>query len=365
MQPLTSIASLLICLATLLSQANAENPSTVVAPFATMPTGEVVQQFTLRNSHGMQAKVIEFGAIVTELSVPDRHGKYTNVILASDSLEAYSKGFPAAAVIGRYANRIRGGRFTLDGKAIQLTKNAGENHIHGGQKHFGKLLWKGTKSEDTNVASVELKYTSRDGEEGFPGTLQVSVTYSLTDNNELQIQYKAVTDQATVVNLTNHAYFNLSGALSDVLDHQLQIEADQTTLVDKSLIPTGELASVAGTALDFRTPQRIGDRIEQLYEAAKGYDHNYVLRGELGKLRLAAKVMDPKSGRVMECFTTEPGVQLYTANGFNNNPFPRHGAFCLETQHYPDSPNHPEFPTVVVRPNSPWSSTTIFRFSIQ
>ncbi len=363
MRPLTLIASLFTFLGFLATQAKAENPSTVVAPFATMPSGELVQQFTLRNSHGMQAKVIEFGAIVTELSVPDRQGNYANVVLASDSLEGYLKGFPAAAVIGRYANRIRGGRFVLDGKTIQLTKNAGENHIHGGEKHFGKLLWKGTKSNNTNEASVELKYTSRDGEEGFPGTLQVSVTYSLSDDNELQIQYKATSDQATVVNLTNHAYFNLSGTSSHVLDHQLQIEADQTTLVDQSLIPTGELASVEGTALDFRSQRRLGERIEQLYEAAKGYDHNYVLRGEAGKLRLAARVVEPKSGRVMECLTTEPGVQLYTANGFNNNPFPRHGAFCLETQHFPDSPNHPEFPTVVVRPNVPWSSTTVFRFS--
>lgn len=342
----------------------AEKPSTVVAPFAKLPTGEIVQQFTIRNSHGMQAKVIEFGAIVTEISVPDRKGKFTNVVLGSDSLDAYMKGFPAAAVIGRFANRIREGRFTLDGKTIQLTKNAGENHIHGGQKHFGKLLWKGSKSESANDASVELKYTSRDGEEGFPGTLQVSVTYTLSDSNELKIQYRASTDQATIVNLTNHAYFNLSGALTDVLDHELQIEADQTTVVDKSLIPTGQLASVEGTALDFRSPLRIGERIEQLYDAAKGYDHNYVLRGEHGTLRLAAKVLEPKSGRVMECLTTEPGVQLYTANGFNNNPFPKHGAFCLETQHYPDSPNHPEFPTVVVRPNVPWHSTTLFRFSL-
>ena len=364
MRNLIQFAAFCISFGLLHHPAIAEKPSIVVAPFAKLPTGEIVQQFTLRNSHGMQAKIIEFGAIVTEISVPDRKGKFTNVVLGSDSLEAYLKGFPAAAVIGRFANRIREGRFTLDGKTIQLTKNSGENHIHGGQKHFGKLLWKGSKSESVNDASAELKYTSRDGEEGFPGTLQVSVTYTLSDSNELKIQYRASTDQATIVNLTNHAYFNLSGALTDILDHELQIEADHTTLVDKSLIPTGQLASVEGTALDFRSPHRIGERIEQLYDAAKGYDHNYVLRGEHGTLRLAAKVLEPKSGRVMECLTTEPGVQLYTANGFDNNPFPRHGAFCLETQHYPDSPNHPEFPTVVVRPDVPWISTTLFRFSL-
>ena len=364
MRLLTQMAMFCIGFGLLLNAAYAEKSSVAVAPFGALPTGEMVNQFTLRNSNGMHAKVIEYGAIITELSVPDRNGKYANVVLGSDSLESNVKGFPAAAVIGRYANRIRGGRFLLDGKSIQLTKNAGENHIHGGQKHFGKSLWKGSKSENSNEASVELRLTSPDGEEGFPGTLQVSVTYTLTDRNELKIEYRANTDQATIVNMTNHAYFNLSGSLTDVLDHEIQIEADKTTLVDRSLIPTGQLASVGGTALDFRSPRRIGERIEQLYDAAKGYDHNYVLGGEHGTLRLAAKVLEPKSGRVMECLTTEPGVQLYTANGFNNNPFPRHGAFCLETQHYPDSPNHPEFPTVVVRPNVPWISTTLFRFSL-
>ena len=368
MRLVTQVAKFCICIGLVLDSAYAEKPTIVVAPFGAMPTGESVQQFTLRNSHGMQAKVIEYGAIITEISVPDRNGKYTNVVLGSDSLESYLKGFPAAAVIGRYANRIRDGRFTLDGKTFQLTKNAGENHIHGGQKHFGKSLWKGAKSENSKEACVELKYTSPDGEEGFPGTLQVSVTYTLTEGNELKIEYRANTDQATVVNMTNHAYFNLSGAGTNVLDHELQIEADQATVVDKSLIPTGPLVSIAGIALDFRSPRRIGERIMQLYGALdgtlRGYDHNYVLRGEPGTLRLAAKVLEPKSGRLMECSTTEPGMQLFTANSFNNNPFPKHGAFCLETQHYPDSPNHPEFPSVVVRPGVPWSSTTLFRFSV-
>lgn len=353
----------------LLNCALAETPTTVVAPYATMPSGEVVQQFTLRNSQGMQAKVIEYGAIISELSVPGRDGKYTNVVLAADSLDTYLKGFPAAAVMGRHGGRIGGGRFQLEGKAIQVTKNSGENHIHGGQKHFGKSLWKGAKSENANQASVELKYTSRDGEEGFPGTLQVSVTYSLSDQNELKIHYKAKTDQPTIINLTNHAYFNLAGAGSNVLGHELQIEADQAAVVDKSMIPTGEFASVEETVLDFRRPHLIGERIKQLYGALegtfRGYDHTYQLRGDLGTLRLAAKVVEPTSGRVMECLTTEPAVQLFTANSFNDNPFPKHGAFCLETQHFPDSPNHPEFPSVVLRPDTDWNSTTIYRFSVK
>ena len=347
----------------------AETPTATVSEFATLPSGEVVRQFTLRNSHGLQVKVIEFGAIINEISAPDRNGKFGNVVLGADSLETYLKGFPAASIIGRYANRIRDGRFTLDGKVVQLSKNAGEHHIHGGAKHYGKLLWKGHQSDNANGASVKLQYTSHDGEEGFPGSVDVSVEYTLTNKNELKIHYNASTDQPTVLNLTNHAYFNLAGAGSSVLEHELQIEADQMTLVDKSLIPTGEMANVEGTPLDFRTPHAIGERISQLYGASngtfRGYDHNFVLRGESGTLRLAARVSDPKSGRVMECLTTEPGMQLFTANSFNGNPFPKHGGVCLETQHFPDSPNHPEFPSVVLRPNSLWTSTTVYRFSIQ
>jgi len=356
-------------LSVFLSHANAQKPAVESEPFGTMPTGEIVQQFTLRNTNGAQAKVIEFGAIITELSVPDKVGKRTNVVLASDSLETYLQGFPAAAVMGRYAGRIGGGRFLLEGTPIQVTKNAGENHIHGGSKHFGKLLWKGVQPKAENGASVELQYASPDGEEGFPGTLNVSVTYALTDANELKIQYKASTDKITVINLTNHAYFNLAGAGGDVLKHVLQIEADRTTVVNKSLIPTGEFASVNQTDLDFRSPRPIGERIEKLYGtlggAFRGYDHTYELRGENGTLRLAATVSEPTSGRVMECFTTEPAVQLFTANGFNNNPFPKHGGFCLETQHYPDSPNRPEFPSVVLRPGVSWTSSTIFRFTVK
>ena len=331
--------------------------------FGKLTSGEVVKQFNLYNRNGMQATVIEYGATVTQLLVADRNGKFSNVVLGADSLEAYTKGFPAASVIGRYANRIRGASFTLDSQTYQVTKNAGDNHIHGGRDNFAKVRWTGTAESDADSAAVKLSYRSKNGEEGFPGELNVTVTYRLTNANELSIQYEAKTDKPTIVNLTNHAYFNLGASGEDVLNHELEIMAQSYTISDKSLIPTGEIASVVGTPLDFLAPHRIGERIEQLYEAARGYDHNYIVSGNAGELRLAARVFDPKSGRIMECSTTEPGVQLYTANGFNGNPYPKHGAFCLETQHYPDSPNLPEFPTTVVRPGTPFKSTTVFRFS--
>jgi aldose 1-epimerase len=344
--------------------------STVVADptvqtdiYGKLSNGQVVKVFTLRNTQGMQAKVIEYGATIIELLVPDRNNKYSNVILAADSLEGFEKGFPSASIIGRYANRIRGAKFSIDGKEYHVTKNAGENHIHGGKSNFAKVVWKGQASASSQSSQVVLNYVSQDGEEGFPGTLNVTVTYTLTESNELKIGYQAKTDKPTVVNLTNHVYFNLSESGSDVLGHLLQINAEKYTASDKSLIPTGEIASVKGTALDFLMPHAIGERIEQTYEAARGYDHNFILLGPSGTLRTAAKVVEPKSGRTLECLTTEPGVQLYTANGFNNNPFPRHGAFCLETQHYPDSPNQTAFPTTVVRPEKDFQSETVFRFS--
>ena len=236
---------------------------------------------------------------------------------------------------------------------------------HGGRDNFAKVRWNGTPELYAESAAVSLNYRSKNEEEGFPGELNVTVTYRLTNANELFIQYEAQTDKATIVNLTNHAYFNLGNPTEDVLNHKLQIVAETYTISDKSLIPTGEIATVVGTPLDFLAPHRIGERIEQLYEAARGYDHNYIVSGRQGELRPAARVVEPKSGRIMECLTTEPGVQLYTANGFNGNPYPKHGAFCLETQHYPDSPNRPEFPTTVVRPEKQFNSTTVFRFRAQ
>jgi aldose 1-epimerase len=343
----------------------AAEPRVETKLFGKLPSGEEVKQFNLYNRNGMQATVIEYGATVTRLLVADRNGKFANILLGADSLEDYTKGFPAASVIGRYANRIRGAKFTLDNETYQVTKNAGDNHIHGGRANFAKVRWTGTAEANADSAFVKLNYRSKHGEEGFPGELNVTVTYRLTNANELSIQYEAKTDKPTIVNLTNHAYFNLSDPSEDVLNHELQIMAQTYTISDRSLIPTGEIASVVGTPLDFLVPHRIGERIEQLYDAAQGYDHNYIVAGKAGELRPAARVVDPKSGRVMECLTTEPGVQLYTANGFNGNPYPKHGGFCLETQHYPDSPNHPEFPTTIIRPETPFSSTTLFRFSVR
>ncbi len=338
------------------------DPRVETAPFGKLPGGEEVKQFNLYNSNGMQATIIEYGATITKLLVADRNGKLANIVLGADSLEEYTKGFPAASVIGRYANRIRGAKFTLENHTYEVTKNSGENHIHGGRSNFAKVRWTGTPEPNAESAALKLTYRSKDGEEGFPGELNVTVTYRLTNANELSIQYEAETNKPTVVNLTNHAYFNLGPATEDVLNHELQIMAETYTLSDKSLIPTGEIASVVGTPLDFLKMHRIGERIKQLYEASGGYDNNYIVSGKAGELRQAALVMDPKSGRILECLTTEPGVQLYTANGFSGNPFPKHGGFCLETQHYPDSPNRPEFPTTVVRPGIPFKSTTVFRF---
>ncbi len=337
-------------------------PSVVVTPFGETPDGEPVRKFTIENSSGSQLSVIEYGATIVELLMPDSEGELENIVLGSESLHDYFNGFPAASVIGRYANRIGKAQFELDGKTIQLTVNSGKNHIHGGKKNFAKVVWSGEVAKDSPKSAVTLNYVSVDGEEGFPGNLGVSVTYTLNDNNEFIIHYSATTDKPTVVNLTNHAYFNLAGPGGDIRDHELQINSVQYTIPDSSLIPTGEIESVVGTPLDFRKPHKIGERIDEL-EDTRGYDHNFVLDQTSVGLQLIARVRDPDSGRVMELLTTEPGVQLYTANGFSGKPFPKHGAFCLETQHYPDSPNRSEFPTTIVRPGTVWKSTTVFRFS--
>jgi aldose 1-epimerase len=342
------------------------------ATFGQLPEGKAAKLYTLRNAKGMVVKVTDYGGIITEISTPGRDGKVGRVLLGASTLEEYVKGYPAAAAtIGRYANRIKDARFQLEGKEVKVTANAGKNHIHGGKTGFSKVLWTGrVLPEAAGKSTVELTYRAADGEEGFPGNCNVTVTFTLTDANELVIEYKATTDKATVINLTNHAYFNLAGG-GDVLAHQMQLFADQYTLVDAALIPTGEIAAVAGTPLDFRTPHTIGERITQVYEAAKGYDHNYIVNGKAGTLRKAARVSDPKSGRVMECWTTQPGVQLYTANHFSGkadgagNVLPRHGGFCLETQHYPDSPNQPKFPSTTLTPGKEFKETTKFVFSVE
>jgi aldose 1-epimerase len=326
--------------------------------FGKLSDGTVIRQFTLRNSKGMSAKVISYGAIITELRAADRNGVMTNVVLGATSLDQYAGSFNAsAAVIGRFANRIAKARFTLDGAEYKLAANSGPNHIHGGRKGFARVVWNAKALPPrAHEAAVQFRYLSKDGEEGYPGNATVTVTYTLTDDNEFRIDYEATTDKPTPINLTNHAYFNLAGG-GDVLDHTLWLAADRYTVADDQLIPTGEIAPVKGTPLDFTTPTAIGERIQQLKPKPGGYDHNYVINGGGKSLVLAARVTEAKSGRVMEVRTTQPGVQLYTANHL------KHGALCLETQHYPDSVNRPEFPSVILRPGDAFKSTTAFRFA--
>lgn len=337
-----------------------------------LPDGRPVTRYTLSNASGMVVRLINLGAIVTEIRVPDRQGRFTNVVLGADHLDPYLKGHPAAAaVIGRFANRIAGARFTLDGTEYRLAANNGTNHIHGGPNNFARALWSGEMLPPAEPeAAVRFTYRSVAGEEGYPGDLTATVTYTLTEDGTLRLEYTARTDQPTVVNLTNHAYFNLAGA-GDVLDHVLWIEATAYTPADEQLIPTGQIARVAGTPLDFTTPTAIGARIQQLKPRPGGYDHNYVLgTGEAASPRLVARVTDPASGRVMEVLTTQPGVQLYTGNhlreftGTDGAVFGPHAGLCLETQHFPDSPNKPGFPSTVLRPGTTWRSTTVFRFTV-
>ena len=352
--------------------------------FGKMPNGTAVKLFTLRNGSGMSAKIMTYGAILTELRVPDRHGVATNVVLGADTLEQYLKGFRApAAIIGRVANRIAGARFTLDGVEYKLAANNGPNHIHG---VFDKRVWQAKAlPPGEGRAAIQLTYLSQDGEDGYPGNVTVKLTYTLNDGNELRLDYEAATDRATPINLTSHAYFNLAGG-GDVLDHELWLAAARYTPTDDALIPSGQIATVKGTPLDFTTPTRIGARIAQLYPKPGGYDHNFVLDREGGQrapvplpqnvgerrpsetpvapgngkpLVLAARVREPVSGRVMEVRTTEPAVQLYTGNHL------KHAALCLETQHYPDSVHHPGFPSTILRPGETFSSTTTFAFSVK
>lgn len=325
--------------------------------FGKTPDGTLVKLFTLQNKNRITIKIITYGANIVDLQVPDKTGASTNVILGAPNLDAYLKGFPgAAAVIGRYANRIAKARFTLDGVEYKLAANDGKNHLHGGIKNFSKVVWEG-KAAGAGTA-IELTYLSKDGEEGYPGNLTVKVTYTLTDNNELRIDYEATTDKATPVNFTNHAYFNLAGGGS-ALDHELWINALHYTPANDELIPTGEIAPVKGTGLDFTTARPIGARIDQFKPRPGGYDHNFVLGSGRKELPLSAQLTDPKSGRVMEVRTTEPGLQLYSANHL------KHNSVCLETQHYPDSPNQPKFPSTILRPGETFKSTTVYAFSVK
>jgi aldose 1-epimerase len=339
--------------------------------FGKTANGKEVTLYELLNDNGLRATVIDYGAILVDLEVPDRNGKLADINLGFDELEPYIKRNPLfGAVVGRYANRIENASFTIDGVEYKITKNSGKNHIHGGrEKRFDKVIWKGKTFQTDKGAAVEFFYLSRDGEEGFPGNLNCTVTYTLTNKNELKINYQATTDKSTVVNLTNHAYFNLAGAGNgDVLGHEMMINADFYTPGDKALIPTGEIFTIKDTPLDFTEPETIGARIEQL-TATRGYDHNYVLKNSDGSLALAARVYEPGSGRIMEVYTTEPGMQLYTANDMRNvqgkdgKVYQNHYGFCLETQHFPDSPNKPHFPSPILRPGDKYDTTTIFKFS--
>ena len=342
-------------------------------PWGHTRDGQPVELYTLRNAAGMEVTVATFGCTIVSLTAPDRAGHLADVVLGLNSLAEYEAGHPFfGCIAGRFANRIAKGRFSLDGKDYQLGLREGSaHHLHGGSVGFDKKVWAASAIHVKEGAGVKLHYVSADGEEGYPGTLETTVTYVLTEANELKVSYEASTDKPTVLNLTNHSYFNLAGEGSGTaLDHELTILADAYTATDADLIPTGKLAPLAGTPLDFGSPHKIGERIEADFLPLKeglGYDHNYVLKG--AGLQLAARVSEPKSGRVMEVLTDQPAVQLYTANhldkvkGKHGHVYHKRDALCLETQHYPDSPNHPDFPSVTLRPGEAFHSQTIFRFS--
>jgi len=344
--------------------------------FGKTADGQSVDIYTLTNRHGMKARITNYGGIVVSLTAPDREGKYADVVLGYNDLDTYMKPpFPYfGALIGRYGNRIAKGRFTLDGVEYKLAVNNGENSLHGGLKGFDKVVWTGSEAKSTAGPALALSYLSKDGEEGYPGNLQVRVVYTLTNNDELKIDYHATTDKDTVLNLTHHGYFNLAGeGNGDILNHRLVIKASRFLPTDAGAIPTGELRPVAGTPFDFLTAKAIGSRINQDDEQIKignGYDHTWVINGLMGKLRQAAVAFEPTTGRVMEVWTTEPGVQFYTGNyldgtaiGKSGKPYARRTGFCLETQHYPDSPNHPKFPTTTLKKGQAFNSTTIYKFS--
>jgi aldose 1-epimerase len=359
------------------SGATPTSGSTTKSSFGKTAEGEAVDLYVLTNKNGMEVSISTYGGAVVSMKVPDRNGKIGDVVLGYDSVEGYINDKANLGVlVGRYANRIGHAQFSLDGKTYTLAKNNGENSLHGGVKGFGKVLWKARELPGKDGQSLELSYLSKDGEEGFPGNLKVTVIYTLADGNELRIAYSATTDKTTVVNLTNHSYFNLAGPGSgDILGTQLTIEADRFTPVDSGLIPTGELRDVTGTPFDFRKPTAIGARIEANDEQIKlggGYDHNFVLRRKAGDpISLAARAVESTSGRVLEVWTTEPGIQFYTGNfldgvrGKGGVSYTKRSAFCLETQHFPDSPNQPKFPSVVLKPGGRYQTTTVYKFSTE
>ena len=339
-------------------------------PFGQTEAGDEVIQYSLRNRSGMKVGLINFGAIITSVEVPDRDGKLANVVLNFPDIAGYQENNPYfGGACGRFANRIAKGKFSLDGTEYSLFLNNGTNTLHGGKVGFMKKVWKAAPFQNDDATGVKFTYTSPDGEEGYPGELKSVITYTLTDASELKIEYVATTDKPTVLNLTNHAYWNLAGAGSGlIVDHELTLSCSQFLPVDETGIPSGELAAVAGTCMDFLKPEKIGTRITEPVNGAGGYDHCYVVDGTAGELRPAAKIVEPTSGRVMEISTTEPGIQFYTGNFLEGTPATgnalKHGAFCLETQHFPDSPNRPEFPTTRLNPGETYRHTTVHKFSV-
>jgi aldose 1-epimerase len=340
--------------------------------------GRPIDLYTLTNKNGVEARISNYGATVVSLQIPDRNNRFADVVLGYDSLKGYvDDNAYFGGTIGRYANRIAGGRFNLGGMTYAVARNDGENHLHGGFQGFNKVVWETEHILNHEPSVLPLNYLSKDGEEGYPGHLKVQLIYTLTEHNELRIDSTATTDQETLINLTNHSYFNLAGhSAGDILSHELILHADRFTPVNATLIPTGELRGVQGTPFDFQQAAAIGDRIhetDQQLVFAKGYDHNWVLNdGGKGKISLAAQVYEMRSGRVLEVSTTEPGIQFYsgnfldgTARGKEGRTYNRRDGFCLEPQHFPDSPNHPEFPSAVLRPGERYSSTTIYKFSVR
>jgi aldose 1-epimerase len=347
-------------------------PEVTRAPFGTMPDGTAIEVFTLKNANGIEVRAINYGAIITSIKTPDRNGAVGDIVLGFDSLEGYLGDHPYfGAIIGRYGNRIARGRFTIDNIQYTLARNNGQHHLHGGVRGFDKQVW---DVEVLGSSTVRFSRVSPDGEEGYPGTLRVQVAYTLTNYDELVIEYGASSDLPTHVNLTQHSYFNLAGG-GDILGHELTLDADRYTPIDGGLIPTGELATVEGTPFDFRKPIAIGARIDAAHPQitnGQGYDHNWVLNREGTTLRFAARVVEPRSGRTLDVATTEPGIQFYAGNfldgtlkGKGGQVYARRSGFCLETQHFPDTPNQPKFPTTLIRPGDTYSSRTVFKFGTQ
>ena len=339
--------------------------------FGKRPSGETATLFTCVNKHGLVLKLTDYGAIVVAVEAPDRNGKLANICLRFDSLEGYLQRHPYfGATVGRFGNRIANGKFSLDGATYRLATNNEPNHLHGGITGFDRVMWNAETIINDAEVGVLFRYSSKDGEEGYPGNLQTTATYTLTNDNELKIVLTATTDKATPVNLTNHSYWNLAGAGSGkIVDHLLMLAADRYLAVDETLIPTGAFIDVAGSPFDFRTAKRIGEHLTETGLTPVGYDHCFALRNSSGELRLAARIEEPTSGRVMEIHTTQPGIQFYTGNFLDGSEtgggYSQHEAFCLETQHFPDSPNQPTFPSTILRPGENYRQVTVHRFSTQ